>query len=275
MKRLSIICVSIALMTAMFTSTVSACELARWIAGRCYVQDTGDALIGVKVTVTDVTAGISVEAQTGVFIINGTVYQQDDTCIQTPDGLYIVNFACNIWDLFREIWPCIDGHFFNIDAEAIFEDNNGKTYQKITPQYENVEIICGDIFLANFEYEIQTAALYANVLAVPGDRSVTLQWETSDESDVLGFNVYRSENGSQFIKVNDQLIYAEGGSGIGSDYEFIDEDVINRTAYTYVVEDIDTFGQTAFTTPVDTMPRFIYDFIPWEILNEIFRQLNF
>jgi len=91
--------------------------------------------------------------------------------------------------------------------------------------------------------------------AVPSDEQVILQWKTETETDNVGFNVWRADN---FVKINDAVIPALGSSVQGSDYDFVDEWVLNGKRYFYLLEDIDSSGISTFHGPVKATPRWIY-----------------
>jgi hypothetical protein len=91
--------------------------------------------------------------------------------------------------------------------------------------------------------------------ATPSDKQVILKWKTESEPDNAGFNVWRADN---FVKINNALIPALGSSVTGSDYDFIDQWVLNGKRYFYLLEDIDTNGISTFHGPVKAVPRWIY-----------------
>jgi len=99
------------------------------------------------------------------------------------------------------------------------------------------------------QIEISTLA------ATPSDKKVILKWKTETETDNAGFNVWRSDN---FVKINDGLIPALGSAVSGSEYDFVDEWVLNGKRYFYLLEDIDTNGMSTFHGPVKAVPRMIY-----------------
>ena len=95
--------------------------------------------------------------------------------------------------------------------------------------------------------------------ATPFRKAVVIEWVTASEIDNAGFNVYRaeSENG-QYIKINDELIAAQGSSTEGTAYEFVDEGLKNRKTYYYQLEDVDIYGESTFHGPIKATPRWIY-----------------
>lgn len=78
-------------------------------------------------------------------------------------------------------------------------------------------------------------------------RTVDLTWETATEVDAQGFNLYRSLDGENWVKINAQLIPAEGSAGTGATYAYTDMVPKQRTytRYQYMVEEITVNGQRA------------------------------
>jgi hypothetical protein len=91
--------------------------------------------------------------------------------------------------------------------------------------------------------------------ATPSNEKVFLKWKTESETDNAGFNVWRADN---FVKVNDAVIPALGSSVSGSEYDFVDQWVLNGKRYFYLLEDIDTNGISTFHGPVKATPRWLY-----------------
>ena len=91
--------------------------------------------------------------------------------------------------------------------------------------------------------------------AAPYDEQVILKWKTESETDNAGFNVWRADG---FVKINNALIPASGSSVSGSEYDFVDQWVLNGKRYFYLLEDIDTKGISTFHGPVKAVPRMIY-----------------
>lgn len=89
--------------------------------------------------------------------------------------------------------------------------------------------------------------------ALPSNEKIILQWKT--ETGNADFNVWRAAN---FVKINDALIPALGSPVSGSEYDFVDQWVLNGKRYFYLLEDIDTNGISTFQGPVKAVPRMIY-----------------
>ena len=103
----------------------------------------------------------------------------------------------------------------------------------------------------SFIEEMPTAILLASFEAVHTGNTITLDWKTGDETDNLGFNIFRAESkDGEFLKINNSLIYTKVGTGLGAAYSYVDEDILNRKTYYYTLEDIDIFGLAAMHGPI-------------------------
>jgi hypothetical protein len=91
--------------------------------------------------------------------------------------------------------------------------------------------------------------------AVPSNERVILRWQTESETDNAGFNIWRADG---FVKINNAVIPASGSAVSGSEYDFVDDWVLNGKRYFYLLEDIDTNGISTFHGPVKVVPRRIY-----------------
>jgi subtilisin family serine protease len=97
-----------------------------------------------------------------------------------------------------------------------------------------------------------TAAEITALEAVPEAASIRVDWQTTSELDIVGFNVYRSESPEAFLTpLNGDLIPGQvPGSLMGATYEFVDETAKPGLAYYYWVESIDVYGLSASHGPV-------------------------
>jgi hypothetical protein len=79
-----------------------------------------------------------------------------------------------------------------------------------------------------------TAVVVKSLTARWLERRIVVAWRTANETQVLGFEVYRSTNASSFRKLNRLLVTAaHTGSGRGGSYRFADPTVMRGSAYTY------------------------------------------
>lgn len=97
-----------------------------------------------------------------------------------------------------------------------------------------------------------TAVDLASFDATAQSNGVLLNWETANEIDNVGFNIYRAETQSgQLIKINPYLIASQNpGSTAGAAYSFLDESAMPGATYYYWLEDIDASGAATKNGPV-------------------------
>jgi hypothetical protein len=92
--------------------------------------------------------------------------------------------------------------------------------------------------------------------ATGAKKDITLSWETTNEIDNLGFNIFRSTSpeGTR-IKLNTDLIPTINppGSLDGAVYTFVDSNVKMRITYYYWLEDVDFTGMSTLYGPVSAM----------------------
>lgn len=79
--------------------------------------------------------------------------------------------------------------------------------------------------------------------AVGGLNNVTLHWKTASETDVAGFNLYRSlgQNGT-YSRINPALIPATGSGPQGQDYQYLDGNLVNGFHYYYKLSTVNVGG---------------------------------
>ena len=87
--------------------------------------------------------------------------------------------------------------------------------------------------------------------AIPGSNFIKLEWETAQEFNNFGFNLYRglTEDFDDAEQLNTYIIPADGGA-TGAYYEWTDNNVQIDTPYTYWLEDIDNDGNSTVHDPV-------------------------
>ena len=69
-----------------------------------------------------------------------------------------------------------------------------------------------------------------------------------------GFNIYRAGADGVFVKINAEIIPAQGTSASGAAYQFVDSSVQNRQTYSYKLEDVDLNGTATQHGPVHGNP---------------------
>src|SRR4030066_706561 len=90
-------------------------------------------------------------------------------------------------------------------------------------------------------------------LALPGDHSITLIWETATELDNAGFYVQRGEDpGGSFSRIS-QFIPSLGDPFTGHYYSYIDTSALPGLLYYYVLEIVGADGLSEYSTIVSAM----------------------
>jgi hypothetical protein len=144
-----------------------------------------------------------------------------------------------------------------------------------TPNYYTRTISGADIPDLDFgfyrEEEPPTAVILLSFSAtVTDEHAVLLEWETANEVNVLGFNLYRSESsGGPLATLNGEPISAlAAGSSLGSDYQFADMGLQPGTTYYYWLEEINVsgpaiqHGPVSAQIPVETAEGHYHVFLP-------------
>jgi hypothetical protein len=102
------------------------------------------------------------------------------------------------------------------------------------------------IMAANWLLGVHPAAP-TKLVAEPGDRRISLDWDDNSEADLAGYNVYRSVgHGLGYTRVNQSLL---------TNSQYVDTNVSNCITYYYVVTAEDTFGYgSGYSNEVSASP---------------------
>jgi hypothetical protein len=169
-----------------------------------------------------------------------------------PNGSTILHYDGTAWSIMSHprdttivklhgVWGTSD-NFFAVGEPYI--DTDGST------KHGTIE---------HYTCESETLISLSSFTATPLSKEVVLEWTTASEVDNAGFNIYRAESeDGQYIKINDELIAAQGSSTDGAAYEFVDNGLKNRKTYYYQLEDIDFNGESTYHGPTKATPRWIY-----------------
>lgn len=104
----------------------------------------------------------------------------------------------------------------------------------------------------DFEISVPTAVIVSSFTAHRSRSSILLDWVTTSELDLIGFNLYRSLNieMSSALVLNQLPIMAcSPGSLEGNSYRFVDNDVEPGITYNYWLEVITRSGRTTVLGP--------------------------
>jgi len=129
----------------------------------------------------------------------------------------------------------------------------------------DVEMLAGYIDIVPLA-PVELAAFEADVK----DNDVSLSWKTESEIDFSGFEVQRSNDGSDFARI--AWFGGEGDEAQGASYSFLDNDVNKNTRYyyrlkmwdldgTYEYSDVATARIAGKRPLVDVYPNPVYDVV--------------
>jgi len=69
---------------------------------------------------------------------------------------------------------------------------------------------------------------------------IEIEWTTETEQQTAGFYLYRSESeDGEFIRINDEMIPAQGSAVSGASYTYIDQNLPSGVTYYYLLEEIE------------------------------------
>ncbi len=97
-----------------------------------------------------------------------------------------------------------------------------------------ISLILVIIFISFLSQKVSAAITIISLYGIPGNQSVTIQWETAAEFNLAGFNIFRStDSSSNFSRINPELIQSEGDAFIGDIYQYNDQSLTNGQVYFY------------------------------------------
>lgn len=174
-----------------------------------------------------------------------------------PDAVYISQspgdqmFTCNYdGEVTREFTISIKGWMMqNVDGSC----PTWNAGSALTTYYTEERVNNCACLYAVVTDEIITAVDLISFSAEGTEAGITLAWQTANEIDNLGFNIYRAESADAArVKLNETLIPTNlmPGSLEGASYTFEDLTVEEGLFYHYWLEDVDAEGVTTLHGPV-------------------------
>ncbi len=121
----------------------------------------------------------------------------------------------------------------------------------IKTEYNNQNDPSTFYIIGGEETPVPSAVDLISFTATGKDENVIVEWETAQEVDNLGFNLYRStELGGTYSKLNRRLIPGLLSSVTGQAYSYVDKDVTPSALYYYMLEDVDLNGTRTMHGPI-------------------------
>ena len=166
----------------------------------------------------------------------------DYTIVETAGG------TTNLAD-YTTTWAC------TLDGSALSSGTGTTT--------DVLSISNGDVVVCTFTNIIDPTSVVLSdfYVSIKSPNTVLLNWETATESDLIGFNLFRSTDplGTP-QKINDYMIESPNppGTNFGNFYQHPDTDVKSGTTYFYWLEMILTSGSETSGPQSITVPYQIY-----------------
>jgi hypothetical protein len=142
-------------------------------------------------------------------------------------------------------------------AQYEFVDDDKKLKNKVVYYYwlETVDTQGETEQYGPVTAQIGKQEMQVSLTATGAAESITVNWETTNELDIEGFNLYRAERrDGERTQLNAELIpsLVPPGSSGGAQYEYVDDDeALNaQETYYYWLEAVDSTGATELYGPV-------------------------
>lgn len=173
---------------------------------------------------------------------NGQPEEPTDTCGDMERNKFSVVLLPNLR------FPCVDNDgdgFVDVESCAGYSLPSSGICTDATLAYPDTPSKCRCEYF-NFPFN-PTAIDLASFSAARQGKGILVAWETANELDNLGFNLYRSvSRAGNRVKVNGRLIASVApGSATGATYTFLDESAAPGRSYYYWLEDLDLNGSVS------------------------------
>jgi hypothetical protein len=84
------------------------------------------------------------------------------------------------------------------------------------------------------------------------ETSLTINWSTESELDIIGFNILRANSADgEFDKINGELIPPAADPFVGGEHTYVDENVTRGQTYYYQLETVDRNGNTTRSDTIE------------------------
>ena len=156
------------------------------------------------------------------------------------------------WDTNLRIGiPGANQRYFDGIIDEVRISNIARSADWIKTSYNNQDSPATFYNVGNEESPAPTAVDLISFTATGQSSTILVEWETAQEIDNLGFNLYRSsEPYGSYSKLNIRLIPGLISSVSGQRYTYIDTDVTRDVLYYYLLEDVDLDGTLTMHGPV-------------------------
>lgn len=167
--------------------------------------------------------------------------------------------GADLYDVSYELWRTNQSEgFLFLQKSGVYSFtnptiNDGPVYPYFGIDGHRVSYV--DNFTVSYPEEATLPVTMSSFTAtVYSDTQIYLQWTTESESNILGYNVYRSEDSiiANAIKLNPSFIEGTNTSSLHT-YHFTDFEFEPNTSYYYWVESTELSNNSSFYGPVSVL----------------------
>jgi len=209
---------------------------------------------GTTITYVTVTANDPVDGNPGWYSFGNLLldedYNSDGTGAGGSEPSYTISIDLN-QPVLSEFSPTLTGKGNPLNDS----NNHGGTNASVTQGVDEVQRSDDNTPPASYDFGfavMPTGVTLRSLYAVPQGGAIEITWSTATETDLLGFNLYRSE-GIEGVPVhlNEITLQAQNlGSPLGAGYSYLDQSAVKGVTYAYWLELIDVAGATEQHGPV-------------------------
>ncbi|HAL91745.1 MAG TPA: hypothetical protein DCM68_01815, partial [Verrucomicrobia bacterium] len=216
----------------------------------------GDSTYGDKIRLERVTNGVA----------DATILTSEESLV---DGLTDVGFlirvthgrkSAGVWELYTSVLPTTNGEgsvATEVPANATVFQGTGVDSTLESNGYFGVVAVqtidgaqATEIDQIYFQpYSTTRVVLYSFTAGEENDQ-VVVRWRTASEEDTVGFYVERWD-GSAWVRVNKDILYAQGVDGFGTAYSLVDAGAVAGGTYTYRLVEVETSGDLQVYGPFE------------------------
>ncbi|MFC2088949.1 SBBP repeat-containing protein [Calditrichota bacterium] len=138
----------------------------------------------------------------------------------------------------------IAGYFQGTDID--FNPGSGTAYLSSNGSYD---IYVGKYYTTDGSLPVELSFFKA----IEGNQQVTLKWRTESELNNVSFFIERSTDNNEFEIIAE--IDGQGTTSSWTEYEYIDNDLINETTYFYRLADLDYSGLKTYHRTIKATPK--------------------
>ena len=115
-------------------------------------------------------------------------------------------------------------------------------------------------------YTIVTGSPLASVIesfeGFPLNHAILLEWITTTEIDLIGFDIYRAEaEHEEYFKINSEIIFANFGDPEGYIHHWFDRNLETGKSYWYFIACTHGDGSVVYEDPIEVVAKLPFNFI--------------